>query len=382
MTWTSPVSGTWETATNWNDLSTPTAPQYVNIAQPVKVTVQGSESAYGLRIGAGATLNIASGATLEVSGGIADFGRLQLNATGSDPTLAINGTVYLLNNGTLALVGPTHENRIIGVAGTAATLVNVNNTITGSGTIGKGDGTLTLVNGKDGTIEATPLLASDTGLLIIDTGNTDSNSGLFAAAATGMLQIDDAVINLGRIQAQADSTVLIASRIHNRAGTISADGAGANVDLEKAAIGHGTVASRDGGVIATTQGQSTFVDVAIANNSIVDTHQASSLDLRGTTTIDGTVTFEGQGRFELHHQAAIVGGSQPAELDNFGTIAGAGTIGGGNPNFVLVNEQPGTIDASGHRALTIDNDSPGTAATQPANAIINTGTSKRPAAAD
>ena len=215
MTWTSPVSGTWETATNWNDLSTPGAPQYVNIDQPVKVTVQGSESAYGLRIGAGATLNIASGATLEVSGGIADFGRLQLNSTGSDPTLAINGTVYLLNNGTLALVGPTHENRIIGVAGTAATLVNVNNTITGSGTIGKGDGTLTLVNGKDGTIEATPLLASDTGLLIIDTGNTDSNSGLFAAAAAGMLQIDDAVTNLGLIQAQADSTVLIADRIHN-----------------------------------------------------------------------------------------------------------------------------------------------------------------------
>ena len=374
VTWTSPVSGTWETATNWNDLSSPTAPQYVSINQPVKVTVQGSESAYGLRIGAGATLNIASGATLEVSGGIADFGRLQLNSTGSDPTLAINGTVYLLNNGTLALVGPTHENRIIGVAGTAATLVNVNNTITGSGTIGKGDGTLTLVNGKDGTIEATPLLASDTGLLIIDTGNTDSNSGLFAAAAAGMLQIDDAVTNLGFIQAQADSTILIADRIHNRTGTISADGAGANVDLDKAVIHHGTVASRDGGIIATTHGQSTFVDVSIANNSTLETHQASSLDLRGTTTIDGTVTFEGQGRFELHHQAAIVGGSQHAELDNFGTIAGAGNIGGGDANFVLVNELPGTIDASGQRTLTIDNDSPGTAGTQPGNAVINTGT--------
>ena len=102
VTWTSPVSGTWETGSNWSDLSTPAAPQYVNIAQPVKVTVEGSESAYGLRIGAGAILNLASGATLEVSQGIADFGTLQINSSGSDPKLAINGTVYLLNGGTLA----------------------------------------------------------------------------------------------------------------------------------------------------------------------------------------------------------------------------------------------------------------------------------------
>ena len=157
VTWTSPVSGTWETGSNWSDLSTPAAPQYVNIAQPVKVTVEGSESADGLRIGAGAILNLASGATLEVSQGIADFGTLRINSSGSDPKLAINGTVYLLNSGTLAMVGPTHENLIVGVAGTDAKLVNVNNTITGSGTIGQGDGALTLINGQNGTIEATPL---------------------------------------------------------------------------------------------------------------------------------------------------------------------------------------------------------------------------------
>ena len=57
--------------------------------------------------------------------------------------------------------------------------------------------------------------------------------------------------------------------------------------------------------------------------------------------------------------AEIVGGSQPAELDNFGTITGAGNIGGGDPNFLLVNEQSGIIDASGRLTLTIDNDSPG-----------------------
>ena len=235
-----------------------------------------------------------------MSQGIADFGTLQINSSGSDPKLAINGTVYLLNNGTLALVGPTDENLIIGVAGTDAKLVNVNNTITGSGTIGQGDGALTLVNGKNGTIEATPLLASDSGLLIIDTGNRVSNSGTMTAAAGGTLQIDDPVTNLGLIQAQADSAILITGRLDNEntvqatgsgaevtlsggthnhadaviaalaggtillderinnAGSISASGAGSTVDLDKAVIVGGTVESSDGGVIATTRVKALF----------------------------------------------------------------------------------------------------------------------------
>ncbi|MGB7102285.1 MAG: hypothetical protein WBD95_26430, partial [Xanthobacteraceae bacterium] len=374
VTWTSPVSGTWETGSNWSDLSTPAAPQYVDIAQPVKVTVEGSESADGLRIGAGAILNLASGATLEVSQGIADFGTLRINSSGSDPKLAINGTVYLLNGGTLAMVGPTGENLIIGVAGTDATLVNVNNTITGSGTIGQGDGALTLINGQNTIIEATPLTVSDSGLLIIDTGNRVSNSGTLTAADGGTLQIADDVRNLGLILAQAGSSVvLLEDRIGNHGGVIRADGAGSAVDLEKAHVFHGTLETSNGGVIETTNGQSFLLNVSIADDSSIDTHQFSSLDLRGTTTLHGTVTFEGDGTFELHRHATIVGGSQ-AELDNYGTISGAGNIGGGDPSFVLVNEQSGIINANGRLTLTIDNDSPGSASAPPRNAVINTGT--------
>ena len=51
--------------------------------------------------------------------------------------------MYLLDGGEIALKGPTAENLIVGVAGTGATLVNVDNTIIGSGTIGQGDGALT-----------------------------------------------------------------------------------------------------------------------------------------------------------------------------------------------------------------------------------------------
>ena len=235
------------------------------------------------------------------------------------------------------------------------------------------------------------------------------------AAAGGTLQIDDPVTNLGLIHAQADSSILITGRLDNEntvqatgpgaqvtlsggghnqaeaviaalsgglillderihnAGLISASGAGSTVDLDKAVVVGGTVESSDGGVIATTAGQSTFLNVAIASGSTLEADQFSSLDLRGTTTIDGTVTFKGQGSFELHHTAEIVGGSQPAELDNFGTITGAGNIGRGDQHFVLVNEQSGTIDASGRLTLIIDNDSPGTASAPPSNAVINAG---------
>ena len=91
--------------------------------------------------------------------------------------------------------------------------------------------------------------------------------------------------------------ILLDERIHN-AGLISASGAGSTVDLDKAVVVGGTVELSDGGVIATTAGQSTFLNVAIASGSTLEADQFSSLDkrgLRGTTTIDGTVTFKGQG---------------------------------------------------------------------------------------
>ena len=164
VNWVAQSSGTWETPANWSGNGVPTAPQTVDITLPIKVTIKAAESASGLFIGAGAILNIVSGGALELSNGISNFGTFQLNSTGADPTLAINGTVYLLDGGEIALKGPTAENLIVGVPGTGATLVNVDNTIIGSGTIGQGDGLLTLINGANGTIEAKPF-AGDSGIL-------------------------------------------------------------------------------------------------------------------------------------------------------------------------------------------------------------------------
>ena len=354
VNWTSQSSGTWETAANWSDLTTPAAPEFVSINSPVKVTIAAAESASGLLIIDGAIVNVISGGALELSNGISNYGTFQLNSSGADPTLAINGTVYLLDSGKLQLLGPTASNLIIGVSGTGATLDNVGNTIIGSGTIGRGDGQLTLVNGAAGTIEAKPLGGADSGLLVIDTGNPVSNSGHMMAAAGGTLQIDDSVTNFG---------------------TIGANGSDAVIALEAVHISHGTLETQAGGVIETLAGASTFSKVTIADGSFVDAGAHTVLHLQGSTLLDGTVTFEGRGIFNLDAGAALTGKANTSvELDNSSTIDGSGNIGAGNPHFALLNEQSGVIDANGRQALVIDNDSPEQANTQPNNAIINFGT--------
>ena len=71
----------------------------------------------------------------------------------------------------------------------ASTLTNVDNTISGAGQIGSGDGNLTLINAAHGTIDANISGAT----LTLDTGHTIANDGLLEATNGGTLQIDDAV---------------------------------------------------------------------------------------------------------------------------------------------------------------------------------------------
>ena len=140
-------------------------------------------------------------------GTIDNAGLIELNSSGSDPTLAIDGTVTLQGGGELKMVGATAENMIVGVANTGATLVNLDNTITGSGTIGGGDGNLTLKN--FGTIDAT-------GEIVVNTGNEVINAGLMEATNGATLVLDDSIANSG--------------------GTIAASGTGSVVELNAVTI--------------------------------------------------------------------------------------------------------------------------------------------------
>ena len=219
--WDSSSSGTWPTSSGWNDGAPPLPIQNViidNNDNPTKVTFDTNASILGLTIEAGAILNIVGG-SLTVTEATTNSGLIEINSSGVDPTFAITGNISLLGGGEIWLRPPASPNpaanMIIAVG--ASTLTNVNNTIFGSGTIGTGDGTLTLINDAAGTIDALG------GTLILDTGHTINNSGILAAGlvtavttaltgtatGSGTLQIDDAVDNTGNLDAGHNSTLIV-----------------------------------------------------------------------------------------------------------------------------------------------------------------------------
>ncbi len=381
----------------------------------------------GLVIQPGGTLEIVDGGTLTLANGIDNFGTLELNSSGADPTFSVSGTIYLYDGGLIALVGPTADN-LIAAAGPGAALVNVDNTIAGSGMIGQGDGALTLINGIAGTIEAIPLVTGDSGLLILHTGNIITNSGLMGAGSGGTLQIDDNVTNTGTIEALAGGVVSFQDIvITNVGGTIESLGADALVELTDSTIIGGTLSTSGTGsfdsnidiVVSASGPDDPNISVFDGSTSgpltvegYVGVFQGAQLELKGTihidgangeidiggpngssTTppthlsnlvIDGVVTIDtdgisGDAQISLDsnatYTAQIIAATGGGTLDNVNTlIAGSGQIGAGNPLLLLINETAGVIDADGALPLTIDNDSPTGNNTSPSNSVVNSGT--------
>jgi hypothetical protein len=152
-------------------------------------TLEG-DSGGPLTIAAGGNIWVTDGVSLTLSGQIKNEGTIYLASVGDPTDLLISNRVTLSGSGQVLLSDYT-ANAIID-DGSAATLVNRNNTIEGAGSIGNGDGNLTLVNRADGIIDA-----NATNPLTIDTGNTVLNYGTMEATGGGSLVIDDPVSNFG-----------------------------------------------------------------------------------------------------------------------------------------------------------------------------------------
>ena len=134
------------------------------------------------------TMTVSDGAVLPLGGIIDNTGTIALNSTGDATELQIIGDGVTLQGGGYLTLSDSHENIIFGTSA-ATTLTNVDNTISGAGQIGIGDGNLTLVNEAHGTIGAN----ISGGTLTLDTGHTITNDGVLEATNGGTLQIDDAV---------------------------------------------------------------------------------------------------------------------------------------------------------------------------------------------
>jgi hypothetical protein len=249
----------------------------------------------------------------------------------------MNGTVTLTGGGTVTLSDQV-RNSVFG------TLVNQNNTISGSGTMGQG----TLTNG--GIINATS--ANHNHLSIFYSGDLVTNTGTMEASSGGTLDLVTNVTNTGgTIEAlpgsgtSAGGTVTLAT-VTVTGGTLKTRGSGVNAGnmISTNSTFNGIV---NAGTLQVADNTETFLQGNITNTGLIkllSTSQGSNL------RIIGNVTLSGKGSLNMLANTFVWGASTSNEiLTNRSTIQGAGNI--GNGFMGLVNQ--GTIFANQTTPLTI-----------------------------
>ncbi len=198
---------------------------------------------------------------------IENTGKIELDSTAHQTFLYFNQPYPILSGGgSIVLEGGAGSKDIIdGLPGqgfTTVALDNQNNTISGAGAIGQGDGALRLQNDGLAFIDAN--LANQT--LTIDTGNTVTNTGALEATSGGILALDDSVTDTG--------------------GTIAASGTGSIVQLNGATITGGTIT--DEAVFEVTAGSA--IIGATINNGTSAVNGGVTIDPDKTLTLDGNTT--------------------------------------------------------------------------------------------
>ncbi|MGZ2410604.1 VCBS repeat-containing protein, partial [Sphingomonas sp. F9_3S_D5_B_2] len=145
------------------------------------------------------TITIGNGALLPLSGNIENSGIINLVSTGAATVLELIQNGITLQGGGEVLLSDNAGN-VITASLPSVSFTNVDNTISGAGSIG--GGSLTLVN--EGIINAT-----GTNALVIDTGdNCVVNSGTLESTASGGLQVVGDLQNDGLVLAGAGSVTI------------------------------------------------------------------------------------------------------------------------------------------------------------------------------
>ena len=297
------------------------------------------------------TVAVVDGASLGLQGSINNTGTIIVTAVAGTSQIDINAPGVTLAGKGVVLLSNSPNNYIIG-SGPPATLINVDNTISGAGQIG--GGSMSLSNLTQGVIDATQKTA-----LLLNSGGVDfSNQGLIEATST--------VTGNGGLQ-------VLSTTLQNGGGIIEASGANAHVDLNASTIIGGTLTTASGGVVnivggSVLDGQDagplvTSGFVRIADN---DTLQLSgtirntgTLALQAVTSGAGlqlaspTVTLTGGGVVSLSNNLGNVisgaaGSDTLVNVDN--TIVGAGRFGAG----LMALSNSGTVNANAVNALTVD----------------------------
>ena len=212
---------------------------------------------------------------------------------GGNATLEIDGTVAL-NGGTVQLSAA--GDKITALTG-GATLDNAS-TIEGAGTIGAGDGELTLNNETGGSIDAN--LNGKT--LTVDTGNTDTNAGTMEATNGGTLVLDDSVNNSGTIEAIGGTITIDDSTISNSGQIGAVTGGAGDANAGTLTITDSTVHNAGGEILAVGSGSVVHIAGSTIDGGELLTDAHGLIEIAGG---NGPTIFDGSGGSEGLHGAAV-----------------------------------------------------------------------------
>ena len=352
----------WSTPVNWG---TADVPNSADVAAKIDggkasltslVSVNGSFTVGALAIDAGDGIFITEGSSLTVDGSslftgagtLANSGGITFEGLTYGSTLTLGGSVTLSGGGTITLI-PRSQ-----IGGDNSTLTNVDNTIAGySGGMGV-DGieanNLTIINQAAGVINAN---VSGEYFTVSPRGGTVTNAGLLEATNGGILDLDGSFgatfnnVAAGTMQAQ-DGSVLLVRGSGVTGGTLSTSGSGL-IQIDRG--------GQDAGFTNVTSTGSLFVD--------------GTVDLTGTFTNSGSVTFGGNGgnggitintlgNVTLNGAGLITMTSGSQITGNGGTLTNTGnTIQGfgnlGNNQIGIANGAAGVINANiSGLTLTVD----------------------------
>ena len=137
-----------------------------------------------------------SDSSLTIGNHIFNSGTIDLTGTTSADTLVLTGNDTRLADGGKLILGDTVGNSILS-DGKAEDFRNIDNTVSGYGTIG--DANVTVENELDGTIDANTVKA----LEILTGSNQVLNSGLIESTSTGGLTVDAALYDAGNLTSSA-----------------------------------------------------------------------------------------------------------------------------------------------------------------------------------
>ena len=300
-------------------------------------------------------VDLSDGDVLYLGGVIDNTGTISLAGAGHGAALEISGGVSLTGAGLVLMGGSTPWNNAIdgNPYAPGGVLTNVNDTITGGGSIGGGN-PLVVVNDAAGVVDANSDLANIT--LNSAGAGAITNLGLIEATGGGGVTISGTEITNtgGTISAGVNSVITLNNNANITGGVLKTAPVGGAIDIS----GGGSFSNLDNeGLVNVGNGDALYVGGSIDNTgtiSLAGQGGGAQVCIVGAMTLSGggTILLGGTGPWNdsVTYDQYDHGGT----LTNDSTIAGEGYVG----NYItLINGKTGVIDgvANAGFALNVQN---------------------------